>query len=53
MTTIAAATQLMTTTTGSQQSLFVVNGGKAGYHQWKRQSMATAAMVVFVNGGCC
>jgi hypothetical protein len=30
MTTIAAATQLTSTTTRSQRSLFVINGGNGG-----------------------
>jgi hypothetical protein len=51
-TTIAAPTQLTTMTARSQQSLFIVDGGKSGHHGWKRQLMATAAMVVFIDGGC-
>jgi hypothetical protein len=40
------------TTTRSQWSLFVVDGGNGSYCQQKRRSMAAAAMVVFVDGSC-
>ncbi len=46
-----AATQLTTTTTRSQWSMFVIDGSKGSHRQWKGQSMATVAMVVFVEGG--
>jgi hypothetical protein len=42
----------MMTTARSQWLLFVVNGGNGSHHQWKQQSMAAVAMVVFVNGSC-
>ncbi len=33
--------------------MFVIHGGNGGHHQWKRQSRAVQAMVVFVDSGCC
>jgi hypothetical protein len=52
MTTIAAATQL-TTPARSHWSFFVVDSSKGGHCQEKWRSMATAAMVVFIDSGHC
>jgi hypothetical protein len=51
MIAITASTQSTTTATKSQWLSFIVNGSNVVHCQWKLQSIAAAAMMVFVNGG--
>jgi hypothetical protein len=52
-TAISLATQLTTATARSQWLFFVTNRGNGGHCSRKQWSIVAAAMVVFVDGGCC